>query len=250
MKGKKTWLNGLLVLALLAGGWELRRRWLAAEAKKQMLLAQAPALNSNSKPAAPPSVPTGLAPAQYFEVAERFLFAKDRNPMVVVEEKAPPPPPPPMPPLPNVFGVMDLGLGPTVFMSVGTDGQKGYKVGETVGEFTLTAASSKEVTFTWKDKTVTTPLDELVARSKNSAPAQSAQAAPPPPANPRMPDFTPPPPPKVPENVKPEPGTDIGMDRRGCVPGDTSPTGTVVDGWRKTSTNYAFGPICYWERVR
>ncbi len=248
MSGKLLWLNLSLLAVLAVGGVELRRRWLESEKARQKALAVKPvkAPPGNTAPAVPPN--GGVSAAQYFEVAEKFLFARDRNPMVVVEEKAPPPPPKPMPDLPNVFGVMNLGLGPMVFMSVGSEPQQSYKVGDRVGEFKLVAASSKELTFTWEDKTVTKSLDELVARSKPTAPAaQLSSAAPPAPGRP---DFTPAAPIKVPENVKPAPGSDIGGERRGCLPGDTSPTGTVVDGYKKVSYQYAFGPICYWEPAR
>ncbi len=251
MSGKILWLNLGLLAILAIGGVELRRRWLEAEKERQRAMAVKPNVSNVSvaPTGAPASAPAGnVTAAQYFEVAEKLLFAKDRNPMVVVEEKAPPPPPPPMPELPNVYGVMNLGLGPMVFMSTGNSPQQSYKVGDTIGEFQLTGASSKELTFTWKDKTVTKAVDELVAKSR---PAQAqTQASYTPPPTPGRPDFTPAAPIKVPENVKPAPGADIGGERKGCLPGDTSPAGTVVDGYKKVSYSYAFGPICYWEAAR
>jgi hypothetical protein len=251
MTRRIVWINLALFALLAAGAVELRNRWLAAEKRKANALAVKPlppAASIATAPSASASA-SAVSPAQYFEVAEKFLFSKDRNPTVVVEEKAPPPPPKPMPELPNVFGVMNLGFGPTVFMSLGGNPQQGYKVGDTIGEFKLVAASSKELTFTWEDKSVTATLEELLARAR---PAQAQQA------NPAaaisrpgaQPDFSLPPPVKPPENVKAAPGSDIGGDRRGCVPGDSSPSGTVVDGWRKTSAQYAFGPICFWEKAR
>lgn len=248
MSGKLLWLNLSLVALLAVGGVELRRRWLDAEKERQKALAVKPVAAAVASTAPPVAPNGGLSAAQYFEVAEKFLFSKDRNPVVVVEEKAPPPPPKPMPDLPNVFGVMNLGLGPMVFMSVGNTPQQSYKVGDTIGEFKLTAASTKELTFTWEDKTVTKSVDELVARSKPAAPVAQVSAAAP--AAPGRPDFTPAAPIKVPDNVKPAPGADIGGERRGCLPGDSSPAGTVVDGYKKVSYQYAFGPICYWEPAR
>ncbi len=248
MNRKIVWINLVLLASLGWGAVELRRRWLEADRNANTTLrpgAGALPATAASPPPAPPAPALGVA--QYFEVAERLLFAKDRNPMVVVEQKQEAPPKP-MPDLPSVYGVMDLGMGPTVFMSLGAGGQQGYRVGDQVGDFKLTAASNKELTFEWEGKPIVRSLDDLVSASrKSSREAPMAAAAPPSSARP---DFTPAPVVKPPENVRPAPGTDIGMGRRGCVAGDSSPEGTVVDGYKKVSKQYAFGPICYWEEAR
>lgn len=238
-------LNLVLAAGLIAGGYELRRRWLLAREREAALLAiqpTAPAATWSTAAATPP--PAKLQSSQYFEVAERFLFARDRNPNVIIEKK-PEPPPKVMPNFPAVHGVMDIGMGPTVFITTGTDAQKGFKPGDKIGEFTLLAATQKDVTFEWEGKPITKLLDDLRPRlSEPQAPGDprmnSNVNSGPPPA----------PPPVAPQNVRPAPGQDIGGGRKGCLPGDNSPSGTVAEGHRKVSTSYAFGPICYWEPIR
>jgi hypothetical protein len=149
-----------------------------------------------------------------------------------------------MPNFPAVYGVMDIGMGPTVFMAADGGAQQGYKPGEKIGEFLLKAANQREITFEWDGKDITKSLDDL--RAKPETPA-APRAATPLAASAAAPVA---PPPKPPENVRPAPGPEIGGGRRGCLPGDTSPAGTVVDGYKKVSYSYAFGPICYWESSR
>lgn len=246
MKRSILLLNLLLIAALVAGSMELRRRWLDARAREAKLLAVRPVPPAAALPA--PALPPGkLQSAQYFEVAERFLFARDRNPNVVIEPK-PKPPEKVMPNFPAVHGVLDVGMGPTVYMTLDSekDKQQGFRLGDKVGEFTLRAATQKEITFEWDAKTITKSIDELRPKFAESAaqpdvPRMNANVNNnPPPAPPQRP----------PENVRPAPGADIGGGRKGCIAGDTSPAGTVVDGYKKVSYAYAFGPICYWESSR
>jgi hypothetical protein len=46
------------------------------------------------------------------------------------------------------------------------------------------------------------------------------------------------------------PGADVGQGYRGCVPGDNSPAGTIVDGYRKVMSILPFGVSCGWEKVQ
>jgi hypothetical protein len=46
------------------------------------------------------------------------------------------------------------------------------------------------------------------------------------------------------------PGAEVGQGYRGCLPGDDSPSGTVVDGYRKVSSASPFGVSCGWEKIK
>jgi hypothetical protein len=46
------------------------------------------------------------------------------------------------------------------------------------------------------------------------------------------------------------PGTDVGDGYRSCVAGDNSPSGTIVDGYRKLMSTSPFGVSCGWEKIR
>jgi hypothetical protein len=244
-------LNLLLLVLITAGAMELRRRWQDARLREAQVLAagRANAAQQTVVSPPPPTPPSKLQAMQYFEVAERFLFSRDRNPTVVIEKKAEPPPKP-MPDFPGVHGVMDIGMGPTVFMSTGSAPQQGYKVGDKIGEFKLIAASQTELTFEWEDKRITKSIDDLRVSTREAAPSSARQNVPGVVANAMASVGVPVTPPKPPEPGRVAPGADIGGGRRGCLPNDTSPGGTIAEGYKKTSYTYAFGPICFWEPVR
>jgi mannose-6-phosphate isomerase-like protein (cupin superfamily) len=46
------------------------------------------------------------------------------------------------------------------------------------------------------------------------------------------------------------PGADVGEGYRSCLPGDSSPSGTIVDGYRKVMTTSPFGVSCGWEKMQ
>jgi hypothetical protein len=46
------------------------------------------------------------------------------------------------------------------------------------------------------------------------------------------------------------PGVDVGDGYRSCVAGDNSPSGTMVDGYRKVMTTSPFGVSCGWEKIQ
>jgi hypothetical protein len=49
---------------------------------------------------------------------------------------------------------------------------------------------------------------------------------------------------------KPASGMDFGRGMRGCQAGDTSPAGTVAEGWVKVLKATPFGTHCYWEQAK
>lgn len=227
-------INLLLVALIGAAGYELHRRWKDAGANERQALSRSPA------PAILPAMPQAaksepVRPANYFEVAQKLLFAKDRNPTVVVEVA----PPKPMPALPYVYGVLDIGDGPTAFMALRGQGQKGIRPGDQIGEFKLLAASHDQITLEWDGQKLTKKVAELRDRD-NSAPVAAPAAAAPVAAN-----ATPPPP-----QPSTTPGADAGNGTRMCMAGDNSPAGTTADGYRKVLQRSAFGTYCFWEPAK
>jgi hypothetical protein len=45
-------------------------------------------------------------------------------------------------------------------------------------------------------------------------------------------------------------GAEIDTGVRNCLPGDTSPAGTVLNGYQKRIISSMFGPVCRWEQVK
>jgi len=234
-------LNLALLLAVAASTWRLRQDWLAARVREQALSHREVAPQPLppvifSKPAEP------VLAAAYADIAQKMLFSKDRNPVVVVEVKAAPPKP--MPPLPLLYGVMDLPDGATAVMSEKTGARhRGVRPGEKVGEFTLLAVSRDDITLEWDGKQMVKKIDELLDRA-GPPPQPAAEGATPrtaPPAgHPSAQQNSQPPP------GKPEPGKEMNDHMRACQQGDDSPAGTTNSGFVKKVTQTPFGNQCYW----
>jgi hypothetical protein len=250
LKPKFIALNTLLLLALVASVWQARSSWTQAQTKRQNNLSvkvkpiPAPPMTPAPKPDAVPAT-------KYADVATKDLFSKDRNPTVVID-----PPkieaPKPMPPLPVVYGVLGLPSGTKAIMSEKPGvASRSVHAGDTIGEFKIAALDPQNVTFDWDGKQISRKIEDLIDRSNGpgAADAQSgagqpgrvavsaAPAAPTPPQNNGQP-------------VPAGPGKDTGGGSRACVSGDTSPSGTVVNGFRKNSTPTPFGALCTWTAVQ
>jgi hypothetical protein len=237
---RKLLLANLALLAFAtAGAVHLRREWVEAHTREQAVL------EKRIQPAPPPRMPAPAAiepvkAAGYNDIAQKMLFSKDRNPVVVVE----PPPAPkvvPMPALPLFHGVVNLGDGPMAIMSVGPKGpHRDYQPGDKVGEFTLVAVNNEELVLEWQGQTITKKVDEILDRGTTAAPAPgpvaaaAAAAAPPRPVAP----------------ATAEPGGDLTRGVRACQPGDSSPAGTVADGMVKVIRSTPFGAKCFWESAK
>lgn len=234
-------LNLALLVALAAAVWRLHDDWIAARAREQGFLHQsvkprAVPLVTPSKPAEP------VAATSYAEIADKMLFSKDRNPTVVVEAAAPPPPKP-MPPLPLLYGVMNLLDGTTAIMGekVGAKHQ-GVRPGDQIGDFKLVAISKDEITLDWDGKPVTKKIDEMIDRTEtppagagSSTPRETASAPS------KAPSV------KSERAAEPAPGVDVGNRLKACQRGDVSPPGTVSGGYRKVVSTTPFGESCRWE---
>lgn len=231
----------LLLLALIGlAGWQLQARWKRKLAVQQQFLAKKPASAPAPVVVLPPAPPP-TSPAPYAPIATQLLFSKDRNPTVVIEA----PTPKKMPALPRYYGQMNFGTGPRVVLAEEAGGkQKTYLLGEKVGEFVLAGISRSEIVFEWEGKKVPSKLEDLKDLTRRAeATASSAQAAQPT-AIASKPIST-----TVAKPVS-GPGQAVGEGFRACQPGDPSPAGAIVDGYRKMVAQTPFGSSCRWVKVQ
>ena len=240
MKAKLIALNLLLAAGVGAVVWQARIRVQEAE------LVRRAHLGTSAKPVPPPPIAPAPKPEQpsairYEDVAKKNLFSADRNDDIVVE--APKiVPPKPMPPLPLAYGVMTLASGSTASMAVKAgEPPRMVHIGDSVGEFRIAALDAQNVTFDWDGKQIQRRIEDLMDRSGQpmasnaSAPQGGAAGAGP---------AAPPPQPAGPA----KPGVVLTETTRACVPGDTTPAGTVADGFKKVATQSIFGVICRWVK--
>jgi hypothetical protein len=227
-----------VVLAAVAvyAGFQFRSQWLAVQARE--------AANANRRlnPLPPPQfTPLSTAPpvlsAGYAEIAQKLLFDRSRNSTVVVEV-APPPPPKPMPPLPAYHGMMNIGDGPAAILSVSAGSpQMEIHPGEMIGPFKLVDVTTQEIALEWDGKIIRKTVDEILDRATREVVADANTPAPAAPA-----------PAVVPVVKSPlGPGEDTGRGFKVCVPNDSTPDGSVVDGYRKVSIPTPFGNACRWD---
>ena len=242
MKPKLIALNLALTAAVGATAWQARVHWLQAQAERRATL-NIPV--RSVKPPAVPPVPKPEPPAatKYAEVAEKNLFSVDRNPTVVID-----PPKPPeekkMPRLPVVFGAMGLPSGTRAIMAVKPgDPSRSVRAGDTIGDFKVLALDTKRVTFEWDGKQIERALEDLIDRSNPEG--MTGRAAAPSPQN--SGPAAPPPPQQALAQVSGDPrGEELTPTMRAVRPGDTTPAGTVVDGYKKVVTPSPFGNIVRW----
>jgi hypothetical protein len=237
LKRKLIALNLALVATICVSAWRLREGWLAARERDRAIL-QAHLKPQPPPPPIPRTPARPVAATSYATIAEKMLFSKDRNPSVVVEV-APPPKAKPMPPMPVLYGIMNLADGTTAIMGEKTGAEhQGIRPGDKVGEFTLVAVNNDEITLEWEGKDVTKRIDELIDRGApqpqvpvTPSTAQRTQQSAPAPVKP----------------ASPEPGVDVGNRIKACQPGDSSPPGTTSGGFKKVVTPTPFGDSCRWE---
>jgi len=249
---RKLILLNLLLLAL-AGWlfWTLRAKWIEMHRHEYAVLAAS--ARARRVPEAPPMpLIKPITAAEYNEVAQKTLFAKDRNPDVIVDPPppAPPaPPPPPMPELPAYYGTIALFGDPVVLLSLKNGPQKKYHAGDQVGPFQLISFDREKVVFEWDGKTVERRPDELKGKAAAAAPAAGDDSgANEPPTRVQPVKLIPDPPPNAPK-LSDKLGADNGNGVRMCVKGDTTPAGTIIDGYKKVVTMNMFGETCMWQAV-
>jgi hypothetical protein len=237
---RKLWLIDLALLALVVWtGFALRDRWEQSRKREEVLLGQmVPKVPAPEIPPLP-----GVSPAaavNYLAVAEQLVLSRDRNPNVILDPPPAPPPPKPMPPLPLAYGVIDLGSGPTVILSERSGAQhRGYRPGETIGEFKLLAVNNQDIVFEWEGQQVARKMEEIIDKNAKAVETPAApQSATPKPTAPTT------------VGAKAGPGTALGPTTKSCVPNDTTPAGTVQDGYKKVVMRTPFGESCRWEAVK
>ncbi|HEY3840249.1 MAG TPA: hypothetical protein VGL72_26935 [Bryobacteraceae bacterium] len=242
MKRLLIW-NLALAVCATAGIYQLRRQWIETRTQENAVLLRKP-VAPKAQVVAPPVKPAPFQATSYNDVAQKMLFSKDRNPTIEVIAPPPPPPPPPMPPLPKVYGVMGLPSGAVAIMSEASGGaQKKIRQNDSIGEFKVAKLSNERITLQWRDKTVDKSIDELLDRAAPApAPAAAAAATP-------TPGAPPAPPPAA--TGPPQFGVEIGPaghSVRACKADDSSPAGTVLEGYKKTIENTPFGQACRWQQ--
>ena len=242
MKKKLIALNLVFLAALAAIVWQLRSQWTSARERDTRVI-EAPLKAAHIPPPLPVPVVKPVAPASYAEVAQKMLFAADRNPNVILDPVVPPKPKP-VPPFPAAHGVMIWGdVPPTIILSEkGNPEQRSYRVGDKIGEFTIAKIANDAVTFSWDGKEFEKKLDDLIDHTPPpaAAPTQQRMAQ-----NANSQQST-----SLSTQDQQGPGITIGTDMKGCQAGDNSAPGTLVDGMKKIVTATPFGSSCRWEKVQ
>jgi len=243
-------LNLLLLVLIGLSGWRLRVMY-EERLRRQAEFMRAPAAAAPPPVVLIPPPPGQVSAINYLEVAEKLPFSKDRNPTVVQEVVAPKP----MPALPRYYGMMNFGAGPRLILAAAAGApQKNYGVGDTIGEFKLAKVAQSGLVFEWDGKEVPASYEELRDRStappagaSTGAAPVSAGTAPTPQAASGVKQIAPVT--SVSSTEASKPGIDIGSSIKACQPGDNSPAGAVVDGYRKLVTETPFGKSCRWEKI-
>jgi hypothetical protein len=216
-------------------GWVLERLGKDYRSRTQWLYVDAPAQPSSTLASAHPKV----VPQSFVEIVDRNVFSSlrgSRPPQAEEAAKAPP--------LPILFGTMDLGSGRFALMAPGGPSQavsKRVLPGEEVGDWKLVSINASTVVVEWHDTKNTLEISGAARRSPGMVEKTASAAARPAAittagaplssgaANPSLLGST---------AFKPAKPTTPEV-----------PVGTVVDGKRKGLTSSPFGMKVTWEDV-
>ncbi|MFI5174825.1 MAG: hypothetical protein ACHQKY_08215 [Terriglobia bacterium] len=147
-------LDLLLVAVCVWMGLALRRQWLANAAAYQVSRIVAPSVTL--KQAVEKQKSAEALRKNYMVIASRNLLSPDRNDQIAQEDVARP-----RPPKPVLFGVINLSEAKLAMMSSpGTRDFRSLKVGDKIGEYTLTRILSNKVELKWENETVETTTEE------------------------------------------------------------------------------------------
>jgi len=236
---KKLLLADLLLAALMVlAGTTVREKWREARKREQVGLGQR-AREVPPPPYSPSSDVPPLLAASYNDVAQQMLFSPDRNPTVIVEVVKPKE----MPALPVLSGVLNLGDGPAAIMAAkARESPKEVRPGERIGDFKLLEIGADQLVLEWEGQRLTRGFSELMTHGPAAGEQAAAIERPAPLARPQAEAI-------VSSGDLARPGQEIGVGVRVCQPGDTSPAGTVRDGYKKIIIRLPMGQGCRWESV-
>jgi hypothetical protein len=248
LKAKLIALNLLLAAGVGAVAWQARMRVQEAEQVRRAHLLN-PMKPVPPPPIAPAPKPDAPSAIKYEDVAKKDLFSADRNDDIVVEAPKVVAPKP-MPPLPVSTGVMNMPSGVKISLAEKPGEMSRFlHTGESIGEFKIVALDAQNVTFEWDGKQLPRKIEDLMDRSNQqtasagrpaqAAPAGGPAALPPAAAGQQLVNNHP-----TAANI----GTVLTETSRACKPDDTSPAGSVVDGFKKVMTQSIFGPVCRWTK--
>ncbi len=239
MKQRLLLLNLTLMALIVLAGLRLRSTGESAAVREQSVHGRDPAPVA-ARPEAPLVRAAPLVAGDYASVAQKMLFAQDRNPNVIVDAA----PVKIMPALPVAHGTMELGGVVMALLSekLGAP-HRAYMAGENIGAFKLISVSREELTLEWEGQKIIRQLAELMeAGARAGSPGAASQADAAPAANAGTTTI---------QTVTPgQPGIQTDTDTRACQPGDSSPDGTVSDGYKKIVQRTPFGPSCRWQAVK
>lgn len=168
-------LHAVLLCAALLLGWRLTTEWRQANARYQPLAAPARTSSAAMTRGMPqPEIPPTQA------IIANNIFTADRNSDAPQDDRSKP-----APPVPVVFGTMNLGGHYEALMaeSANRPGFRRVKRGEKVGEYMVAEIADEKVVIDYQGQKTT--LD--VYQSANSVPRAQAAAAPAPAAHPAAP---------------------------------------------------------------
>jgi hypothetical protein len=250
LKRKLLILNLALVALLVAGLVELRREIRVAR-DRYSIFDEASAAAAATFPT--PGQAGAVRPADHMPIVERLLFSADRNP--IVEVQAPVLEPVKRPELPLLVGLMDFGKGPIALMAAqGDAAAKPVSIGEKVGEYVFRAATAERITLEWQGQTFDVLHSELANRPAAKAKAAPVREARGPagrrPAGGAMASAAADASPKQPAGLggKYNIGRQIREGSHAADPKDTSPAGTVYQGYVKRERRTPFGTQAWWEK--
>ncbi|MBN9658254.1 MAG: hypothetical protein J0H49_08750 [Acidobacteria bacterium] len=253
-------LDLLLVALIAAVSWQLWNGYKDRVVKQQAFL-KAPAPQAPPPLISIPPAPGQVSASNYYEVASVLPFSKDRNPTVIVDVVAPKQ----APAFPRYYGMMNWGGGPKVILAPNAGGaQKSYVPGDKVGDFKLVSIAQSGLVFEWEGKQLPAKYEEMRDTSGGGQQGTTSGGGNATASTASVVNVTSPgsssgesPVKQVTSSVVSvvggdvrRPGTDVGGGIRSCQPGDPTPAGAIVDGYRKLVTETPFGKSCRWERAQ